>query len=61
MLVDHLCAASSHKQDREVVELPDLTLKLDAVDEKHRHVRSVIADMLEEGVLDRWGRSCGHV
>ena len=38
MLVDYLRAASPHKEDREGVELPDLTLKPDSVDKKHRHV-----------------------
>ena len=60
MLVDDLSATPSHKQDREVVELSDLALELDSIDEKHRHIQFVVAQMLEEGVLDRCSRLCGH-
>ena len=61
MLVDHLGAASPHKQNGESIELSDLTLKLDAVDEKQSHVRLGVAEMFEERILDRCGRFCGHV
>lgn len=60
MLIDDLSATPSHEEDGEVIELPDLTLQLYAVDEKHRHIKFVIAQVLEERVLNRCRRLCGH-
>ena len=51
MLEDDLGATSPNKHHREVVELPDLALQPYAVDEKHRHIKFVVAQMLQEGVL----------
>ncbi len=60
MLVDDLGATSPHKQDRKVIELSNLALQPDPVHKKHRHIKFVVAQMLEEGVLDRCRRLCGH-
>jgi hypothetical protein len=52
MLVDDLGAIASHKLDREAVEPFDLALKPDPIHEKHRHLNIVVAEMLQEGVLE---------
>jgi hypothetical protein len=52
MLVDDLGAIASHKLDGEVVERSDLALESDSIHEKHCHLNSVVAKMLEEGILE---------
>src|SRR5215213_1396727 len=61
MLEDDLCATSPYKHHREVVELPDLALQPYAVDQKHSHIKFVVAEMVEEHVLDGRCPWCGHV
>jgi hypothetical protein len=61
MLEDDLCATSPNKHHREIVELPDLALQPYAIDQKHRHIKFVVAEMLEEQVLDGPGTFCVHV
>jgi hypothetical protein len=61
MLEDDLDATSPYKHYREGVELPDLALQPYAVDEKHRHIKFVVAKMPQEGVLDGRCPWCGHV
>ena len=61
MLEDDLGATSPYKHYREVVELPDLALQPYAVDQKHRHITFVVAQMLEEYVLNRRGPLGSHV
>jgi hypothetical protein len=52
MLVDDLGAIASHKLDGEIVERSDLALESDPIHEKHRHLNSVVAKMLQEDVLE---------
>ena len=61
MLVDDLGPSAPNKHHREVVELPDLALQPYAVDQKHRHIKFVVAEMFEEHVLDGRCPWCGHV
>jgi hypothetical protein len=61
MLEDDLDAISPGKHHSEIVEPPDLTLQPYAVDEKHSHIKFVVAEMFEECVLDRRGRLGSHV
>jgi hypothetical protein len=51
MLEDDLGATSPNKHHREVVEPPDLALQPYAVDEKHSHIKFVVAKVPQEGVL----------
>ena len=51
MLVDDLCAITSHKLDREVVERSDLALEPDSICEEDRDFYSVIAKVFQEHVL----------
>jgi hypothetical protein len=53
MFVDDLRAVTSDKLDREVVEPFDLALKPDPIHKKHRNFDPVIAEMLQECVLER--------
>jgi len=53
MFVDDLRAVTSDKLDREVVKPFDLALKPDPIYKKHRNFNPVIADMLQECVLER--------
>jgi hypothetical protein len=61
MLEDDLCAIPPNKHYREVVEFFDLALQPYAVDEKHSHIKFVVAEMIQEGVLDRRGPWHSHV
>jgi hypothetical protein len=51
MLVDDLCPSASDKLDCEVVERSNLSLESDPVRQKDRDFKSVIADVLQECVL----------
>jgi len=61
MLIDDLGTIASHKQDHEVVEAFDPALKSDPIPEKYGHIDVVVAKMLQEGVLKRWGALGSHV
>lgn len=52
MLVDDLRAITSRKLDRVVVEPFDPAQKPDPVHKKERHLRSVIAKVFQERVLE---------
>jgi hypothetical protein len=51
MLVDDLGPSASDKLDCEVVERSNLSLESDPVRQKDRDFKSVIADVLQECVL----------
>ena len=52
MLVDDLRATASRKLDREVVKRSDLALESDPVRQKDGDLNAVIANMLQERVLE---------
>jgi hypothetical protein len=53
MFVDNLRTTATHKLDREVVKPFDLALKPDPIHKKHRNFDPVIAEMLQECLLER--------
>ncbi len=61
MLVDDLGPGPPYKHNSEIVVPPDLTLRPYAIDEKHSHIKSVVAEMLEEYILDRQGSLGSHI
>ena len=61
MLVDDLGATPPRKQNREVIELFDLALKLDPIDQKHHYIKFVLAQMLQERVLKGFSGLSRHV
>ena len=61
MLKNNLSPGPPYKHYSEIVEPPDLALEPYAVDEKHRHVKFVVAEKLEKCVLDRRSLLGRHV
>jgi len=61
MFIDDLRTITSHKQHGEIVEAFDSALKPDPIPEKYGHIDIVVAKMLQEGVLKRWGALGSHV
>jgi hypothetical protein len=51
-LVDDLCSIASDKLDCEIVERSDLALEPDPIRQKHGDLNSLIANLLQERVLE---------
>ena len=60
MLVHDLRPISSHKLDCEVVERSNLTLEPNSVRQKDSDFHSVIAEVLQEKVLETCSALCGQ-
>jgi len=60
MLEHDLGTITPNKHHGEIVEPPDLALQSYAIDEKHSHIKFVVPKMLEECILHRCCKLCGH-
>ena len=61
VLVDELRPPIPHKRDTEIVERGHDALQLDAVHEEYRQGRLLLADVIEERVLQGFRAFCCHV